>query len=83
MFQDSALRPYKEFVDKRMKRITEAEMKEMLASGFTKLPGEGYTTQPSTPQQGPDSLAKGANPFELGANLKDMQRAFWINYELT
>ena len=72
MFQDSALRPYKEFVDKRMKRITEAEMKEMLTS-----------PQPSTPQQGADSQVKGANPFELGANLKDMQRAFWINYELT
>lgn len=80
MFQDSALRPYKEFVDKRMKRITEAEMKEMLASPQDP---EIMKRIMSTPQQGPDSQAKGANPFELGANLKDMQRAFWINYELT
>lgn len=29
VFQDSVLRPYKEFVDKKKQRISEADMKEM------------------------------------------------------
>ena len=73
VFQNSALAPYKEFLDKRVKRITEADMKEMA------LPAP----ESSLGQTKPDSQGKSPNPFDLGANLKDMQRACWINYELS
>jgi len=62
VFQNSALAPYKEFVDKRVKRITEADMKEMA------VPAPESSTTPTKP----DSQPKSPNPFDLGANLKDM-----------
>lgn len=90
VFQDTVLQSYKMFVDKKKRRIDEAEYRELLLEKYKegKLPKEFVEKQcPERELKEVESKSQGKwqgkQPLlSEGPNLKDMQRAFWLNNEL-